>query len=816
MFEKTMLQKSVVTFSAGRSGRGALGDRRLWKAAACAAVLALTLGAEPLFSAATAPSQTAVASRPAATPVIKPSVLAGWPIARVEVRGNRPSDLTAIENQIRVTAGSPYNRAEVDVDVRSIASLGRFVTVRAQVIPTEQHQVIVRYIVQERPEITSVLIAGNRHIKDKTIREVLLARTGGAVDQFVYQSDIRAITKLYRSRGFNFVRVVLGKKSLAKGIIKYEITEGPRVRINDVSFVNNVAFPDWYLGFKTDTKSHLWIIRSGYLRQNDLRHDEGEIRKLYQDRGYLDCRVDHLLQYDPTLRRLKVKFIIQHGRRYRVGKVQISGNTAFSTPVLLKKVTMKSGKYWNHDLVKASQQAIADMYGRAGYLYSQVEPQFAYSSRPGIANVTFVITEGKPYHVGRVIIRGNTAVQDHVVRRQVRLFPGGLYDTVAVRNSVNRIHDTRLFPHANITPIGNEPDTRDALVTLQQGQTGRFMIGAGVSTDAGLIGQVSLSQDNFDITDWPHSWSELLHGQAFKGNGQFAQILLEPGTDYQLYKVTFAEPYLWDSPYSFRNSAYFFTELFNSYNLNRGGDRVTFGRRFGDHLSTTLAFRGETVQVGNLQSGVAPEIAAQSGWHFLTSVKPGIAYYTTDSSIFPTRGIVASATWEQYGALGGAYNFSKIDLQFTWYKTIYKDLFGRKTVFAWRNELGFIPLGNSVFFERFYAGGIGSLRGFTYQGVGPREGYNLDPVGGNFLAVTTGEINYPIYQNILRGVVFTDVGDVEPNMHLGTIRADAGLGLRITIPFFGQYPLGIDFAYPFSHGPQDHLEYVSFAFGIPM
>ncbi len=753
-------------------------------------------------------------------------LLAGEPIARVELVGNTPADRTLILNQIRVTPGENYSRAEVDVDVRSIASLGKFSAVRADIIPTANHKVIVRYVVKERAIIESVVIKGNSHVRDKTIRHLILARVGGPEDPFIFRTDLKAIERLYHNRGFQFCSVKLDKKLLATGTVQYNIVEGPRTFISNVEFVGNNLYPDWYLHFKLETKSRwklFWLIpiRQGVLSHSDINSDLGELRRLWIKKGYLDCRTSYILQYKPDFSRVVVQFIIHTGVRYRIGKVTLKGNHVFPASVLRPMIKMSTGRYYDQSLIKAGQKLLADFYGKAGYVYSKVTPTYAFSSKPGVVNLRFNITEGKSFRVGQVIIRGNSQVQDHVARRAIRLYPGHRYDTVAVRRSVNHLQDLGLFSHANITPVGHNPNTRNALVSLDQGQTGRFLIGAGVSTDAGLIGQISLSQRNFDLTAFPHSLGEFLRGQAFKGNGQYFQIMLEPGTVYQLYKATFAEPYLWDSPYSFRNSAYYFTEAYNSYNLNRLGDRVTFGRRITNHLSISVALRDEQVNVNSIvdfppYDVAAPQILAQQGSHLLTSVTPGIDFNDTNSSIFPSRGIDVGASWEQYGALGGQYNFSKVNASFTYYHTIYRDLFDRKTIFMLRSQLGFIPYGKSVFFERFYAGGIGSLRGFTYEGVTPRAGPLLDGVGGNFLTVSTAEVSTPIYENILRGVVFIDAGDVEPNVHLGIIRIDAGVGIRVIIPFLGRLPLGVDLAYPIQRGHNDHVEYISFAFGLPM
>jgi outer membrane protein insertion porin family len=784
---------------------------------------ALVLGAVVLGIGSGAYAQQTPGNPQTVTPVqIAPvGPLQGWPISRVEIVGNEASDRTLILNQIRVLPGQNYDRSQVEVDVRSIASLGRFVAVRADVIPQADHTVVVRYVVQERTIIRQVEVTGNRDVKDSDILDVIMAQPGAAMDPFIFQSDTKTIQQIFQKKGFLFCSVTVDQQKQNLGIVDYVVTEGPRTYITKVDFIGNNLYPRWYLKFKMQTAARwklFWLIpiHTGAVSQDSLDTDLDTLRTLWLKKGYLDCRTSYSLQFQPDFSSVTVQFIINPGVHYQIGSISINGNTVFTTAQLFDQVSIKPGMYFDQDLVDQAQKNIADYYGEAGYIYSRVDPAFKYTTVPGVVNLEFTITEGQTYHVGQVIIRGNSEVQDHVVRRAIRLYPGDIYNTVAVDQSVQRIQDTGLFPHAIITPIGNQPDTRDALVTLEQGQTAQFVIGAGISSDAGLIGQISITQKNFDIADTPKSVGELLRAQAFKGNGQYFQIMLEPGTVYQLYQVSFAEPYINDSPYSFRNDAYFFTEDYNDYNINRPGNRITLGRRFSDQLSVSLAFRWEAPDVTDINSEAATQIMDQQGYHYLSSITPGIVYDSTDSTVFPTQGFTTGVTMEQYGAMGGAYTFTKFNTFFTWYKTIYTDLFDRKTVFMWRNNVGFIPWGTSVFFESFYGGGIGSLRGFTYQGVTPRAGPNLDGIGGNFLAVSTGEVGFPIWQDMLRGVTFVDVGDVEPDVRPGIIRMDAGLGFRIKIPFFGQFPLGVDFAYPVFHGPNDHLEYVSFALGLPM
>ncbi len=799
---------------------------------ACSLLIALP-AASPAQSAPPAASVSGTA-----TPDTSP--LEGRIIKKVEVVGNARTPVKAITDQVRAQPGQAYARSLVDVDVKTIASTDLFITVRADVIPTEDGQVIVRYVVEERPIVQSVEIVGNRKFKDEQIREALVVRPGQGVDPFGLQTDTKTIIDMYRKQGFAQTSVDVDKELLKQGVVHYKIIEGPRSFIDKIKFNGNANIKSDRLKWKISTKTHFWFFRKGVLDDDMLQADLVTIRDQYLKRGFLDARVAYSLEYSEDKRNLVVRFIINEGPRYKVGKMLVRGNEVFKTEELLQDNKLNPGDFAERDRINALQKKVEDRYGHEGYIYSNIEITPSYTDVPGVVDLNINITEGKPYLVGRVIVRGNPNIQDRVIRRQVRIYPDQTYDSVLVKKSVDRLKAVHIFQDVKITPIGDSPDTRDALVEAAEGQTGKFLIGAGVSTNSGLVGQISLEQSNFDISNPPRSMGEFLRGQAWKGSGQFFRILLEPGTEFQRYRVTFEEPYLFDTPYSFSNDAFFFTRSRESWNERRIGDIVTFGRRFGDIWAASLAFRAEQVTISSPQdiydnritdvnvplfdgfgnivdyaNDSAQQVLDQEGSHLITSVKPGITRDTTDSRVFPTTGTRSGLSWEQYGGIGGTLTMSKFVAKFDWFYPIYSDLFDRKTIFSLRNEVGVIAFGDSVFYERFYGGGIGSLRGFKFRGVSPRSGPLNDPIGGDLSWITTGEVNYPIWEEILRGVVFVDVGDVESDVTIRDIRADFGTGLRVTIPFFGQLPLAIDFAVPVMKKTGDKTQIISFSLGLP-
>jgi outer membrane protein insertion porin family len=205
------------------------------------------------------------------------------------------------------------------------------------------------------------------------------------------------------------------------------------------------------------------------------------------------------------------------------------------------------------------------------------------------------------------------------------------------------------------------------------------------------------------------------------------------------------------------------------------------------------------------------QILDAQGDHPLTGLGAVLRRETVNPG-FPYKGSTLDIGYEYVGALGGEYHFHKINATFDDYVLLHEDLLDRKTVLRFHLAGDYIP-GEAPFFERYYGGGIGSIRGFRYRGVSPRDGRGNDPVGGDFAFTGTVEVNFPIYQEMLRGVVFSDFGDVESQVHIGTIRSSLGAGVRIQLPLFGQVPLAIDFAVPMNKGRQDNTQLISFSLG---
>jgi outer membrane protein insertion porin family len=338
----------------------------------------------------------------------------------------------------------------------------------------------------------------------------------------------------------------------------------------------------------------------------------------------------------------------------------------------------------------------------------------------------------------------------------------------------------------------------------------------GVNSNNGVVGNLVLDIKNFDLFDWPRSFSEFIKFRAFRGAGQRLRIELQPGTELTRMRVDFVEPYFLDKPIRFNSSVYYFERGRESYDEERIGGLVGFGKRlekgFLKNWYVDATLRGETIDIDSLDLFAPRDVRDVEGNNILTSVKGSMILDRTDSRWVPSQGDVINLSWEQFGVLGGDHFFSKLRAGYTRHWTLLTDVEERKHILSVHGDVGGI-LGDSPTFERFYAGGIGSIRGFEFRGISPRQGLDDDPVGGDFLAMVRTEYSFPLVGDNLRGLVFTDMGTVERDFEFGSWRASVGFGMRLHLEFFGPVPMEFDFAFPIAKQGEDEEQVFSFFIG---
>jgi outer membrane protein insertion porin family len=771
----------------------------------------------------------APAPAPGRRPALTTSQLKGRAVEEVRILGNTTVSQAVIRNAIRTAVGDPLDPATVEEDYQRVFNLRKFANVEARVEPTVTGVNVV-FVVVEQNQINGISFRGNTKLATPTLLATVDLRVGEAIDPFRIALARGAIEELYRGRNYPFARVTVDETALRdRGEVEFTVAEGPNVRIRNIEFRGNASFSDDRLQRQVRSSTWIFIFRSGRFIPQQVEEDVAALRRYYESKGFFDARVGRKLVYSPDMRDLEIQFLIDEGPRYTVERVRFEGNTKLTEDELRPRLRMLEGRPYDGEVLQRDVREIVRAYSPFGYIYrpGAGDPDYlqigtanepvrrVFQREQGKVELVYQIREGKPFRVGRIIPKGNIRSQEKLILREMRFAPGELYNAGEVADATDRLRATPYFGGVAITPIGRDPNYRDLLVEVEEAKTASFNVGAGINSNGGVGGNITYQQRNFDLLNFPNSPAEIFSDRAFIGAGQDLRISLEPGTEASNASVRFTEPWLFDMPYSFTGEIYLRDRQREDYDEGRFGGQVTFGKRFNYVWSGTVTLRGEDIDISDIEDDElrAIELLREEGHNTLTSVNLGVRRDTVNPGFLPHTGSVLTGVVSGYGLLGGDYHFQRFSLGYDAYYTLDEDLIDRKTVLGLHGNLGYIT-GESVFPERFYGGGIGSIRGFDFRGISPRSGIEHDPIGGDFLATGSVEMNFPVLGESLRGVAFADFGTVEREFELGTIRSSVGAGVRLVLPFLGQAPLALDFAVPITKDDEDETQLISFSFGI--
>lgn len=741
----------------------------------------------------------------------------GMIIKRVDIEGLESISEGYIRRLLKTRAGQPFVRRQVRQDVGELLRTRKFLNAFANT-RVEDGQVIVNFMVREKPEIVSIEIDGNKRFTNPDLFAELTFSSGQPIDLYAINKGRDDILRKYKDAGHYYATVELDERALEReGRVIYRINEGPRVRIREIRLEGVRSFAEPRLRLRIRTRTAFWIFRTGALDESLVERDAVELQRFYIDEGYLDARVGYRLEFDEVDRSdLTLVFVVEEGPRYRINEISFEANEAFDDQRLTSTMELKPGDVPRREWLDADLRRLGDLYGEIGYVEARIEPRYEFLEEPGIANLRLRITEGRRSSFGRIIIRGNRDTKDEVVRRELRFFPGEDFDMVEAKNAEQRIRETGLFSSATITPLEDINGVRDALVEVEEAETVSFLVGVGVSTDSGVLGSLTIENRNFDLFDWPRTWGEFFRGQAFRGDGQRLRLQAEPGTEVTRFRIQFTEPYLLDRPVRFDTAFYLFQRGRDAYDEERLGMTASLSKLFESGPLNGWAVEGairlEHVEISDLEPFAPSLIREDRGNHMLTALKASLVRDTTDSRLLPSEGYRFSVGWEQVGALGGDHSFGRPNVSFAWYHTMRTDIFDRKSILGFHADAAYI-VGDAPVFERFYAGGFGSVRGFSFRGISPRAGIFNNRIGGDLILLTGAEYSFPIYGKNLRGVTFLDMGTVEEEFEITTWRAAVGFGLRVTVDFFGPVPLVFDFGFPITTDDDDDTRVFNFAFG---
>lgn len=742
----------------------------------------------------------------------------GLSISDVSVRGQKLVTAESILAKIRTRKDRIYNQSDVQNDVATLMSTRQFARVTPFVQTTPENTVGIVFEVQEYPNLVQeIRYEGAKHLKDDELNTITGLKRGVPLNPIANKMAVNAIIRKYQDQGrlYASVELVEGGNPGDTRIV-FRITEGRIVKVGKVSFEGNSFVSGERLRTQISTTRTMLGMGGDYTPMM-IDMDIAKLEEYYRTFGYQDVRVSRELIYDGP-DRVHLVIHISEGARYRVGQVQFNGGKTMDAERVKSVTKLKPGEVYDKNVVTADLKNMKALYGNTGVLVNPREEVF--QTGPGEVTVQYTLQERPPASVGQVIIIGNSVTRDNVIRRQVPLRPGQILtypDLQMAEANLARLGifetDPEKGQRPTVTVLDPESDNpiKDILVQVTEAPTGSFLLGVGVNSDAGISGSIVLNERNFDITRFPTSVDELLSGRAFRGGGQEFRLEAVPGNRFQRYTASFREPSLFDSQISLGNSAYYFTRGYIEYSEQRLGGRGVLGRRIADTFwSANASLRLEEVQIFDVPYGAPPSITNAIGTDFLAGARAAAQYDSRDSYLRPTSGTQFEAGYEQ---IFGDHVYPIFSAEGSQYFTVYQrpDGSGRHVVAA-RSQAYFTTT-NAQVYERFYAGGFRTMRGFAFRGVGPFEnGYNT---GGTFSFLNSVEYQVPLLaSDKLFAVAFVDSGTVESKIQINDYRVAAGCGLRIQVPMFGPVPIALDFGFPIVKGPQDRTQMFNFWLGF--
>ncbi|TLY22331.1 MAG: outer membrane protein assembly factor BamA [Nitrospirae bacterium] len=683
-------------------------------------------------------------------------------IKAIKIQGNKRIEAPAIRGRISLKEGEPFSAERIREQIRAIYQMGYFEDVRVETEPVAGG-VAVMFVVSEKPFVTQILYDGNDNVKDEKLTEKLTVRPQSFLDQQQIKDSVERLRLLYEDEGYFSARIVPVIKTLdgERKSLTFFIKEGSRARIKTVAFDGARAVPDKKLKKALVTREYFWLTSwfddAGIYKKDELANDVERLRQIYLDEGYLNVQVGTpSVELSPDKKWFTVRFPVVEGPQYTFSKISYKGQTIFSEAELRTGSKLSPGGVVRMAEIRDELTRVTDLYGTKGFAFADVNPQILPDPNSKTAAVTFEVKEEALVHVRNINISGNDKTRDKVIRRELRVNEAELIDTAALKRSYERLKNMNFFETVEIIPKQVDPNTVDLDVKVKEKSTGTFSVGGGFSS-LDKLGFVA------DITE----------GNLF-GRGQLLKIRGQLGQRRSLGVVTFREPYLFDEALSGQVDLFARETFFVSYFEERIGGDIVLGKWFSEYLSGSLSLLRERLTISNdlasklfLGGGgetnvpisdLPPLIQQQIGTTTTDAIILGLARDTRDVYLDPSKGARYGLTLEFAGGpLGGSNDFYKYIGDAVWYFPVAWD-----TVFSPRARLGVahayesgsrLPVG-----DRFFVGGIQTVRGFSFGRAGPTAS-DFSPLGGNKQLIFNFDFIFPIAPELkVKGVVFFDYG----------------------------------------------------------
>ncbi|MGB9715489.1 MAG: outer membrane protein assembly factor BamA [Thermodesulfovibrionales bacterium] len=714
----------------------------------------------------------------------------------IEIKGLKRIEESSVKSKITQRVGDPISQEKVNEDIKAIFKMGYFEDVKAEIEPFEGGIKLI-YVVKEKPIITRIEFQGNKEFDDSKLREKLTITTGAIADPVLIQDNSDKLRAFYEEQGYWLSSIVpiIRRISSDEVSLTYQIEEGPKVKIKKIIIEGNKFIPEKVIKKAMGTKEWgilSFITSSGYYRKELMDADIEKIRDLYFNRGFIKVAIgDPEIKLTSDRKGMIITIAVSEGVQFKVSSVEFSGNKVFGDEEIKKRITLTPDTPFSKANLRRDILSISELYSENGYAVANITPDLIPDENARLVKVVLKIDEGDKYRIGKIEISGNTRTRDKVIRREVRLDEGDIFNSKLLKRSYERINNLNFFESVDIVP---KPRPEEKLVDLEvkvkERPTGFLSVGGGYSSVDKLIGMVDLTQGNLF------------------GRGQLLKVRGEFGGRTTYYELTFRDPWFLDKPVYFSSTLYKLVREYIAFDKKSTGFGLSLGKDLSEYIRADIAYNFEEATIYDVSADASKIIKEQEGTFSTSSLTPSIIRDSRDNYIDPTRGS-RNSIYITYAGLGGKNKFIKGEIDSAWFFPI------GKTTFMLRGRFGYatgiwgedLPL-----YERFYVGGIYTIRGLDWGDAGPKDEETGEPIGGTTELIFNAEYIFPLVSEMrLKGVVFFDVGNAYESFdNFGKFRYTTGAGIRWISPMG---PIRIEWGYNLNKKPGEKASRLEFTFG---
>ncbi|PKR87632.1 outer membrane protein assembly factor BamA [Pleomorphomonas diazotrophica] len=733
-------------------------------------------------------------------------------VGRVTVVGNTRVEAETVAAYIKGTPGRSLSAAEVDESVKALFATGMFSDVQ---ISQSGGHVTVKVV--ENPVIARVAFEGNDVQSDEMLKGAVELQPRSVLTQGKVESDTQRILELYRRSGRYDATVEPKQVDLGKGRVDliYQINEGPRTEVSQITFVGNKAFSNYRLSNVISTKeSGLfgWFKSSDNYSPEKLTADQEALRRFYYNHGYADFRVvSATADFDRQQNSFFLTFTVDEGERYKYGDVKVETTLSDVNPDDLKSLALtRPGDTYSAADVDKSLEAITTAVAAKGYAFVQVRPRGDRDYANRTIAVTYFVDEGTRAYIERINIIGNDRTRDYVIRREFDIGEGDAYNQVLIEKAERRLKNLGYFRNVRIwSEQGSSVDKVIVNVQVDDKPTGEVSIGAGYSTSNGILAELSLTEKNF------------------LGRGQYVRASVSRGitTDGKAgdssYELSFTEPYLFDRRLEggfdiYQRNYTDGDDGVHPYDEKTTGGKIRFGVPLDDNTTLGLFYEGYRQKISDVQSPYGQFVETEN--RFISIVGASLTYNTIDDFAFPRNGVYAQVK-QEFAGVGGDATFLRTTARAEYYKELVEDwdLIGHVGA---KGGAMFGMDGDLASIDQFQVGGS-IIRGFDANGIGPRDPATGYAFGGKYYVAASAETIFPVpfipQEYGFWGSLFADAGTLW-STDAPTAGTDNSLALRASVGagLMWQSPFGLlraDFAYPVMKEDTDRTQVFRFSGG---